>query len=567
MAALLLVVAVVGLRAWQAASALRHAEARVPLLREALVDGDTGAVDAHLAALQQDTGTAVARTSGPAWRLVSAVPYAGRTPRATAGLARAVDDLAREVLPPLAETAADLTPERLRPEGDRLDLDLIAATAPVLAAQELRVVRVQEQLDRLPTSLVAGPVAAAHRELDTQVDELADLLGTVASASAALPGALGADGPRHWFVALQTNAESRGTGGLVGAYAVLTTDGGRLALTQLGSNLELEDLPGTPVEFGPDYRALYGLDPALWSGTNLSPHFPYAAQLWLQKWEAQTGQRLDGALATDPVALARVLQATGPLELADGGTLTADDAVELTERDAYVQFGGDEEARKEFLVGIVRTVVERLLTPEDGDGVALAEALADVAVDGRLLAWSTRPQEQAVLARLPLAGTTPDGDGPYAGVFLNNGGGNKLDYYLGRAVDYELDACVDGRRRTRIAVRLDNDVPVDVPQYVAGGEEAPAVIGTHRVIVAVHTTRGAVLEGATLDGTPVGVFTGREQGRPVLVLTVDLAPRQEREVVLHLDEPAVDGEPTVAEQPLARDQETSVRAAPCAREG
>ncbi len=38
-----------------------------------------------------------------------------------------------------------------------------------------------------------------------------------------LPTMLGSDGPKTWLVLLQQDAEARGTGGLVGAFAELRT--------------------------------------------------------------------------------------------------------------------------------------------------------------------------------------------------------------------------------------------------------------------------------------------------------------------------------------------------------
>ena len=101
---------------------------------------------------------------------------------------------------------------------------------------------------------------------------------------------LGADGPRSYLLAFQNPAESRGTGGLVGGYGVLTADHGKLSVETLGTDSDLTGLKTVPSELGPDYAALWGQDPALWVNSNESPHFPYGAQIWLDAWQAQHGQ-------------------------------------------------------------------------------------------------------------------------------------------------------------------------------------------------------------------------------------------------------------------------------------
>ena len=46
---------------------------------------------------------------------------------------------------------------------------------------------------------------------------------------------------------------------------------------------------------------------------NLTPDFPTAAATAQAMWERKTGQRVDGVISMDPVALGYVLDATGPV--------------------------------------------------------------------------------------------------------------------------------------------------------------------------------------------------------------------------------------------------------------
>ena len=140
---------------------------------------------------------------------------------------------------------------------------------------------------------------------------VADLAATVHGAALAaqlLPPMLGADGPRSYLLAFQNPAEARGTGGLVGGYGVLTRRQRAAVGQTLGTDSDLTGLTGCRPTLGPDYVALWGQDPALWVNSNESPHFPYGAQIWLDAWRAQHGQRLDGVLALDPEVLSYLLR-------------------------------------------------------------------------------------------------------------------------------------------------------------------------------------------------------------------------------------------------------------------
>ena len=539
----------------------------LPALQDAVVDGDDARADAALAAVQRGAADAHAETSGPLWDVAGFVPVLGRTLRAVHELSAVVDDLATGPLPRLTATAQDLSPDRLRTAPDAIDLSGVRRAAGSLTLASTEVQRAQAALARMELRAVARPVLEAHDELANRMADLEGLLETAATAAELLPPALGDEGPRRYFVAFQTNAEARGTGGMVGAYGILEADAGRLQFIRLGDDRELTRLPPPRLSFGPDFEALHGPHHRIWQNTNTTAHFPYAAQLWLDMWEQAAGDRLDGALAIDLVGLADLLAASGPVDLADGERVTAENAVALTGRDAYARFDGDNAARKRFLVDVAGAVADHVLTGGGGDPVHLLRTLRDAAAERRLLAWSAHADEQTVLEQADLAGAVPDGPGPFAAVVVNNAAGNKLDYYLDREVAYELGACAGGRRPSSVVVRLHNDVPDhELPDYVDARTDLPdrpRGRGSTLLGVAVYTAQGAELVSASLDGQPVPVSFRAERGHPVLVVPVELARQQTRELTLQLDEPAVPGPPVVLEQPLIRPQSTTVRDEAC----
>ena len=237
------------------------------------------------------------------------------------------------------------------------------------------------------------------------------------------------------------NAEARGTGGLLGGFGILRFDNGAPSVDTLAPNTQL-DKPFTPIDLGPEYDDLYGFtDPTTDSrNSNVSPHFPYAAQIWKSMWSQQTGTNVDEAIALDPVALSYVLAAIGPVTLADGEVITQDNVVELTESTAYVRFPDDQPARKQYLQDIAQEVV-RKISGNVASPRKLLDALGRAVSEGRLAVWSSSPADQEVLEQTPLAHAVPTDNAPYAQVVINNLGGNKLDYYLRRGIDYTADGC------------------------------------------------------------------------------------------------------------------------------
>ena len=542
------------MRGYLARRHLVAARAEVAPLQAALSSRDRAGVPERLARVRSEAAAARRLTSDPVWRAFANVPWAGRTLETSGGLAAAVDDLADDALPPLARVAEEMTYDDLRPAGDRVGVAALREARQPLATARDAVAAAEERVRGLPEDGVLGQVREARRDL---LDQLAGLRGTTAAAALAAevgPAMLGEGGTRRYFVAILNNAEMRGSGGLLGAYAILEVRDGRLKLDRLGTNADLRNTTPTPaVTLDADFVARYRRfsSDSFWLNANMSPHFPYASAVWTALWEkTHHGERLDGTIAIDPVALSEILRVTGPATLPDGSTVTADNVVRLTESDAYVRFAKDNRARDTYLQQVALASYKRLVSGS-GDPAALFPALARAAGRRHLQVASAHEGEQRALEAFPIAGALPAGPGPYLEVVTQNAGGNKLDYHLHRAVTYQrVDATT-----VRVEVRLRNDAPPGLPPYVTGRLDLPSrrapVPGQQREYVSVYLGEGAGLAEATLDGRPVALESEVERGKPVFSAFVDLDPGRDAVLVLTVSE-APPGPPLVRTPPLVR---------------
>jgi hypothetical protein len=500
--------------------------------------------------VQRDTRAARRLTGDPVWRLAAHVPFAGRSLRATAGLAAAVDDLARTTLPDVQAATTALSLRTLRPSGDRVALDPLAAALPPLRRVRASVAETEARVRALPASFVVAPVRDARRDF---LAELASLRTAVTDATTAVgvaPSMLGRDGVRRYFVAFLNNAEMRGSGGLLGAYGILEADRGRLRMRTLGTNADLVNTTTPATTLDADFVARYRRFAAdsYWVNANMSPHFPTASAIWTALWaRTHRGERLDGTIAVDPVALSAILGATGPATLPGGERVDARNVVPLTEQDAYQRFATDNDARDRYLQTVARAAYLEVVGARDT--VALLRALATAAGSRHLQVASEHPDEQAMLAPTPIAGVLPETAAPFLEVTTQNAGGNKLDYYLRRAVTYQrVDA-----EHVRVEVRLTNVAPPGLPHYVTDRLDLPGltapVPGQQHVYLSVFTTAGSGLAGATLDGRAVTMESEVERGHPVLSTFLDVDPGRERLLVLDLTD-RTSGPPAVRRSPV-----------------
>jgi hypothetical protein len=377
------------------------------------------------------------------------------------------------------------------------------------------------------------------------------------------PAILASPRPLKYLVAIQNSAEARGTGGILGAYAIVEFYKGSIKVVKTGSN---EPLYGTslekiPVDVPQEFLNLYGNNPAIIQNSNLSPHFPYGAEIWLGLWKKEFGEDLDGVIAVDPTALSYVLRSTGPITLADGEQITSENVVAETLKVAYKRYENDNKARKQHLVDIMDAVVTSLNSGIFSK-IKMAQALRDGIVANRILVYSADQEVQAKLAKVRLGGfmsTEPNNE--FRAVIQNIDAG-KLDYYLDRSVEIETQTC-ERVRETQVRVRVTNTLESaeGLSAYVLTradkGKPAALVPGSHRFKVFIYGPVGAKVVSVSRENRIANLGgASTERKRPVYVVDVDLAPGQSEELLANFS--GGTGKISFIDQPLVRATRVSI---------
>jgi len=376
------------------------------------------------------------------------------------------------------------------------------------------------------------------------------------------PAILATPRPLKYLVAIQNSAEARGTGGILGAYAIVEFYKGSIKVVKTGSN---EPLYGTslkkiPVKVPDEFLRLYGHNPAIIQNSNLSPHFPYGAEIWLGLWKKEFGEDLDGVIAVDSTALSYVLRSTGPITLADGEQITSDNVVAETLKVAYKRYENDNKARKQHLVDIMDAVAAKL-NSGGYSKLKMAQALRDGIIANRILVYSADQEVQAKLAKVRLGGfmsTEPNNE--FRAVIQNIDAG-KLDYYLDRSVEIETQSC-ERVRETQVRVRVTNTLngAEGLSAYVLTradkGKPVSLVPGAHRFKVFIYGPVSAKLVSVWRENRIADLGgASTERKRPIYVVDVDLAPGESEELLANFS--GGTGKISFIDQPLVR--ETRVR--------
>lgn len=365
--ALILVVAFgcwLGFRAQAAKTNLEQARASAQQTKDALLQGNTADATRFAGDAQSHAQAARDAAHSLPWNIASVVPWLGSPFKTGQQISDVVLGLTAEVLKPAADAGATVAPSQMLADG-RLDVEALRREEPALSKIAAAAARLDADAKAISDPRYLSVIGEARSKLQAQTSDVAHLLGGTAIAARLAPSMMGVDGPRSYFMGFQTNAEARGTGGLLGGFGILRFDNGKPSVDTLGPNTELFDKPFTPISLGQDFDQQYGFTKPTTDikNSNQSAHFPYAAQIWKSMWAQQTGMNVDGAIAIDPVALSYILGATGPVVMPGGETVTEGNVVELTESTVYDRFPTDQAARKQYLQEVAGEVVKKISGP------------------------------------------------------------------------------------------------------------------------------------------------------------------------------------------------------------
>ena len=342
-----------------------------------------------------------------------------------------------------------------------------------------------------------------------------------------VPSVMGSQSPKKYLIAFQNSAESRGTGGIFGAYAEIQVYHGAITILKQGSNVGLKSLNVIPISMPAEYGDLYGSDPAIWQNSNESPHFPYAARIWSALWERQFHEKLDGVIATDPETLSYVLTVIGPVTLASGEVIDSTNVVSKTLSTAYQRFASDNLARKQYLVDVMKAVMNKLVAGHYSK-IQLMKVLQTPLLENRILMSLSDPGDQSVIAPTAISGVLSNSVNNEYRVVLINTSGNKLDYYLRKVIKIESVSC---KRpvTTQITATITNSLTSTkgLPDYVVGRLDLHlphGAMGRDGFLVLIYGPTGAAATSVLRsDSSQVEPQITSERGRPIAYFRTDLA--------------------------------------------
>lgn len=298
---------------------------------------------------------------------------------------------------------------------------------------------------------------------------------------------LGGNGARTYLIEQVNPAELRPGGGFIGTYSVLQANQGSLTLVRSGN---ATDLIGTRAALGergyvtPPGPLREFIPNTSWSfiDSNFFPDFSSNASAGEMFAQPYLSSHIDGVIAFDYYAVAKMLELTGPLAVPGFRiTLTSTNFIPLVVQSDIV---ATDPSHKAMLAATAGPLMQRISTLPSAQWPALLRALNDLSASRHLQAYFNDAPVEDEINQVGWSGAlNPAGARGYMMEVESNLGGTKANYFVVRRFTVEL---------TRSGNTLHHKVTIDLtdnmPYYDRPGEYYNAYLRLYVSDDATNTT-------------------------------------------------------------------------------
>ncbi len=462
-----------------------------------------------------------------------------------------------------SQAAVDADISSISMSAGSVDLAALAAMEPELA----RTVEMLEAgLVVMEEARSPWLVSAIDSRIVSLTDEMRDVLPqarVAAEAARVVPGLLGQDAPRRYFVAFGTPAESRELGGFIGSWALLEFDAGKARRVDAGRIGTLYERARASSPPNPDEYPAWFLslgNPNRWpQNLTSSPDLSVVASAARHFLDGVGGEAIDGFVYVDGYALAAMLQITGPVEVEGlDQPIGFDTASDFLFDEQYRLFPNRTEGFSE-LDEVLKAVLDGLAGIELPGPERLGALLGPVARQGRLQVETFDDEENAFLHSIQLQrefGWPRDDTSDGVALVQTNATSSKLDLYLHRDMTYDVTVDSTGALRATVTIDLTSSVPTNAPEYTLGA----ATPGQNNVLLSLYSPHR--LTGIWLDGQPAEFVTIDEYGYHRYMLEVVLDANTSRSVQFEVEgqvDPNLPYDLSIWHQPLVNNDTLHIR--------
>lgn len=391
---------------------------------------------------------------------------------------------------------------------------------------------------RYPKSIKGRPIRDQLVTIQTSLISTKDTLTNIKPLLTLLPKLLGKEKPQKYLLIFQNEAEIRGSGGFLTAYAILESYRGKL------TPVLSEDIYRLDARFGnhlpaPDPIKKYLPLVYNWHlrDMNLSPDFKVAMDTFFPNYQTvATHRNLDGIIAIDTQLVVDLLKILGKIGVANWGEYHADIVPECncpqvvykmedyaTRPTYYIK-----ENRKGMIGPLMHSILLNVMnSPKKLWPQFIDVALKNIKEKHLIFAFPDSEEMQQVVESFNAAGRIKDFDGDYFHLNDTNFAGAKSNLYVEQQIDQEIDIASDGTITKTITIIYTNPEPPDDCNLESGGL---CLNGLLRDWVRIYVPEGT--EIIEILGSDIEATTSKDLGKTVIEAFIELRPESKTKLIV-----------------------------------
>jgi hypothetical protein len=396
--------------------------------------------------------------------------------------------------------------------------------------------KANEAMQKVPASFIPRELKDRFRFAVNALTELTGFMKSLESDIPAMLALLGDSEPHTFLILLQNNAELRPSGGFIGNYAILETNDGYLAKTEVfdvySADHQLTEVIAPPPEILPVNKRWFLRD------SNYSGHFPLSAAKAAWFLEKERGPGVDSVIAIDQTFVSELLRLTGPIKIPElSQSVTSENFDVIFSYIIEAKISGRENPKavlKSFVPALERAILKY------ADPVALPSLLRNAISGKHLLGFSKDPMVQEFFQRHGMSGEMkilePKED--YLAVVHTSIGGNKSDAYMDETINHDTFLKSDGRLIDEVTItrahRWDDKTEAAMARLISSfgfsqiSREVLAILGASRNLhmLRIYVPAGAILEESS--GAEVNTDFDSETGKTFFHAQMEVPPNGAR---------------------------------------
>ena len=421
-------------------------------------------------------------------------------------------------------------------------LETLDKISPQLDGVGERLAIAQKEMNQInprhyPKSLFGKPVRENLVNLRDSLNSSEEVLKNIKPLLALLPKLLGQQGTQTYLLVFQNDAEMRGSGGFLTAYAILETFRGKVTPVLSQDIYELDNKFGNRL---PAPEPIKKYLPLVYNfhlrDMNLSPDFTVAMDTFLPNYKDVAQYKdFNGVIAMDTQIVVDLLKVLGPVGVADWGRYDAEIVKECNCPQVVYKME-DYSTRPTYYVkanrkGMIGPLMHSILLNVMNSPKKLWPQFMEIGlknINGKHLMFyfPDDPAMQQAADAFNASGRVKEFEGDYFYINDTNFAGAKSNLYVQQAVDQVIDVAGDGTITKTVTVTYTNPEPADDCNLESGGL---CLNGLLRDWVRLYVPEGSQL--VEVLGSGIEATVNKELGKTVLEAFIELRPESRTKLI------------------------------------